>query len=45
MVERIKQLAKTLTGTPEEKAKVIQSILLFDFDQNVPLPFIKTHME
>jgi len=45
MEERIKQLAKTLTGTPEEKAKVIQDMFLYDLNQHVPLSFIKTHME
>lgn len=45
MEERIKQLAKDLTGTKKEKAKVIQKMLLFDLNQHVPLSFIKTHME
>jgi len=45
MEKRIKQLAKNLSGTPDEKAKVIQTMLLYDLNQHVPLSFIKTHME
>ncbi len=43
--EKIKELVKSVTGTEEEKARAIQHFLFFDFDQHVPLSFIKTHME
>jgi len=40
MEERIKNLAKSMTGDVYEVAKKIQTILLWDLNQNVPLKFI-----
>lgn len=40
MEERIKQLAEGLTGSVYDIAKQIQSTLLFDTNNHVPLGFI-----
>lgn len=45
MEERIKQLAKEFKGDKEEVAKRIQTTLLWDTNNQVPLSFIKAHME
>jgi hypothetical protein len=46
MEKIIKELSKNLKeGSKEEKAIAIQKILFFDYNQQVPLPFIKEHME
>lgn len=40
MEERIKELAKGMTGDVYDIAKRIQSILFWDTNNQVPLPFI-----
>lgn len=44
MEDRIKQLAKDMTGEVYDIAKRIQTILFWDTNNQVPLPFIIENM-
>lgn len=44
MEERIKELAKNMTGEVFDIAKKIQTILFWDTNNLVPLPFIIENM-